>query len=229
MPPRAGRVRRSRVVDNETGEVTQKKLRTTDQKPAQLDRRLPIDGVVDNLIVTEDRVTAYYVAAAQGWSFRPDHWRESLILAGAQHWAELTGRRVHVRVTSRPWPVDFWARTHHENAPQPLPGWSEYLQAEQMHLHGAAPADKVAFYGVDVSRRSGMTRQLSRASTAHANKEVTVLDRELERVDRIMAGSGLEAAPASADDMQYLLHRSVGLGLPAPLQPRPVRTPGKTV
>ena len=46
--------------------------------------------------------------------------------------------------------------------------------------------------------------------------ELAALASEVAHLDALVAGSGLDAVPASADDMAWLMHRSCALGLPAP-------------
>jgi hypothetical protein len=45
------------------------------------------------------------------------------------------------------------------------------------------------------------------------------LGRDLQEIDRTMSAPGMEAYTAQARDMDWLLTRSIGLGLPAPLDP----------
>lgn len=53
---------------------------------------------------------------------RPDAIREQLIIGAADAYAQLANRTLHVRVTTRPYPLSHWAIAHDANAPSPLPG-----------------------------------------------------------------------------------------------------------
>ena len=73
-----------------------------------------LDG---NVARTGNDVYAWYRLSPQRWSFRSDADRTQLITAIAAQYAELSGRWLHLRVTTRPYPVDAWARKAHERAP----------------------------------------------------------------------------------------------------------------
>src|SRR5262249_15617832 len=99
------------------------------KQPASRNRRLPgeqaapsytpsialrsIDG---HLTRTGQEVYAWYKLAPQRWSFRSDSQRQDLIHAIAGQYAELQGRWLHLRVTTRPYPIRMWAEAHVRNA-----------------------------------------------------------------------------------------------------------------
>lgn len=192
---------------------------------------IEVREIVDNLTITRDRVISWYLLAPQPWSFRSDRQRESVIVDGAMRLAKLTGRRLFLRRTTRPYPVRAWAEALDRNTPDPLPGivgneWSDFVVSEQLHLQGRSLADPETYLGVALSRRSTMDRLLHRLSRSRmggrvigpiADQELAALDRELAELDSIMAGPGLEAVPCTPQQMEWLLHRSCSLGMPAPL------------
>jgi hypothetical protein len=61
-----------------------------------------IDG---HLLRTGQDVYAWYRLAPQRWSFRSDSQRQDLDGAIAGQYAELQGRWLHLRVTTRPFPI----------------------------------------------------------------------------------------------------------------------------
>lgn len=185
-----------------------------------------IDG---NLARTGSSVTAWYRLAPQPWSFRSDAQRETLIRQIATQCGELQGRWLHIRVTSRPYPVALWAEAFDHNAPGRLPdvpgalGWDGFLEGEQRHLMGLSMSDKEVFLGVEVSGRSvvdrwieGAAPLLGRLVPSAANAELSALESEIAHIDALLARPGLDAVPAGAEDMAWLMHRSCSLGLPAP-------------
>ncbi len=191
-----------------------------------------IDG---HLARTGSTVTAWYRLAPQPWSFRSDAQRELLIHQVAAQLGELQGRWLHLRVTTRPYPVAMWAEAFDHNALDRLPdvagalGWDAFLEGEQRHLMGLSMSDKEVFLGVEVSGRNLLDRWLERAAPvlgklipAAAHAELSALDAEIRHVDDLVTGAGLEAVPATAEDMAWLMHRSVSLGLPAPRAVCPV-------
>ncbi|MDL5155044.1 ATP-binding protein [Actinomycetospora termitidis] len=185
-----------------------------------------IDG---NIARTGSTVTAWYRLAAQPWSFRSDPQRESLIRRIANQLGELQGRWVHLRVTSRPFPVARWAEAFDHNSPGRLPdvpdglSWEDFVTGEQEHLMGLSMADKEVFLGVEVSGRSVVDRWLETAAPvlhkvlpSAADAELTALETEIAHVDALVGGPGLDGTPCTAEDMAWLMHRSCALGLPAP-------------
>ncbi|MDF2976404.1 MAG: hypothetical protein K0S40_1132 [Actinomycetospora sp.] len=185
-----------------------------------------IDG---NLARTASSVTAWYRLAPQPWSFRSDSQRETLIRQIATQLGELQGRWLHARVTSRPYPVALWAEAFDHNAPGRLPdvpgslSWESFLEGEQRHLMGLSMSDKEVFLGVEVSGRSVVDRWLEGAAPllgrlvpSAATAELEALESEIAHVEALVSRPGLDAVPATAEDMAWLMHRSCSLGLPAP-------------
>jgi hypothetical protein len=237
------RMRSGRAEKHEERRVTSRNhggaLGAPSDKPAtsradsneRYDPDIAIREIVDNLTITRDKVIAWYLLAPQPWSFRSDRQREGVIVDGAMRLAKLSGRRLHLRRTSRPYPVRAWAEALDRNTPYPLPGvrgneWSDFVVAEQMHLQGRSLADPETYLGIQLSRRSSMNKLLHRAAQSKlfgrmlgdaADSELAALDRELAELDSIMAGPGLEAVPCTPEQMEWLLHRSCSLGMPAPL------------
>ncbi|MHA6797129.1 ATP-binding protein [Pseudonocardia bannensis] len=185
-----------------------------------------IDG---HLTRTGTQVMAWYRLAAQAWSFRSDSQREILIRQIASQLGELQGRWLHLRVTTRPYPVHMWAESFDHNALGRMPdvagalGWDGFLEGEQRHLMGLSMSDKEVFLGIEVSGRSVLDRWvdmaapiLGRVAPAAVRAELAALESEINHLDVLVAGSGLDAVPATAEDIAWLMHRSCGLGLPAP-------------
>jgi hypothetical protein len=185
-----------------------------------------IDG---HLLRTGQDVYAWYRLSPQRWSFRSDSQRRDLIAAIAGQYAELQGRWLHLRVTHRPYPIRMWAETHVRNAknrPQDVPGslsFDEYLIGEQQQLMGRSMSEKEVYIGVQVQTRRFMDRAVERAAPVlrkilpeAVDAELTALDSEIEHLDQVMAGAGFEGAPATLEEMSWLMHRSCSLGLPAP-------------
>ncbi|GAA1969642.1 ATP-binding protein [Amycolatopsis minnesotensis] len=185
-----------------------------------------IDG---HLLRTGHEVYAWYRLAPQRWSFRSDSQRRDLVAAIAGQYAELQGRWLHLRVTTRPYPIRMWAEAHVRNAPnrpKDVPGamsFDDYLIGEQQQLMGRSMAEKEVYLGVQVQTRRMMDRAVERAAPVlrkilpeAVDAELTALDSEVEHLDQVIGSSGLEGRPAHADEMSWLMHRSCSLGLPAP-------------
>ncbi|OZM75211.1 ATPase [Amycolatopsis antarctica] len=185
-----------------------------------------IDG---HLLRTGQEVYAWYRLAPQRWSFRSDSQRRDLIAAIAGQYAELQGRWMHLRVTTRPYPIRMWAEAHVYNAvgrPADTPGalsFDDYLIGEQQQLMGRSMAEKEVYIGVQVQTRRMMDRAVERAAPLlrkilpeAVDAELSALDSEVEHLDQVLGSAGLEGRPAEAEEMSWLMHRSCSLGLPAP-------------
>lgn len=185
-----------------------------------------IDG---HLVRTATTVYAWYRLMPQRWSFRSDTQRQMLIEAVAGQYAELVGRWLHIRVTSRPYPVQEWAAAHVRNAPDRLPdsegalSWDDYIVGEQRQLGHRHMTEKEVYLGVEVQTRKLVDRAAAAAAPLlrkvfpdAVDAELVALDAEIEHLDQVMAAPGLRAKPVTAEEMRWLMHRSCTLGLPAP-------------
>ncbi|QGN58850.1 hypothetical protein [Nostocoides sp. HKS02] len=178
---------------------------------------LALRRISGHCTVTADRIYAWYRLDPQGWSFRPDSIREQVIIDGADVYAQLAKRSLHLRVTTRPYPVSSWAAAHDANAPAPLPGWREYLLTDQRHLSGRSMADKEVYLGVEIPARKGLYKALGGLAGTFSDREVAALSKQIRATDQVMSSPGMDGAPATPRELEWLLHRSCSLGLPAPL------------
>lgn len=145
------------------------------------------------------------------WSFRPDGDRESTVRAAAQCFAGLVGRRLHIRVTSRPWSAEGWRAEMAGHAISPLPAWGAHLDREVAYLSDLALSDKLVFVGVSLTRP-----MVGVAARILGSREQERLAEEIAEVDRVMTAPGLGARPAEQIEMEWLLRRSIALGCPPP-------------
>lgn len=190
---------------------------STQRMPRGRGSGLAVRRISGHCTVTSGMVMAWYRLDAQGWSFRPDAVREQLIIDAADAYAQLSKRQIHVRVTTRPYPVARWASDHDANAPAPLPGWREYLLTDQQRLAALSMADKEVYVGVQVPHRHPLLKALGAFAAPVSDREVTALASHVRATDELMAAPGLDATPASPRELEWLLHRSCSLGLPAPV------------
>jgi hypothetical protein len=206
------------------------------------DRRLPDDqslpsytpsiaarSIDGHLLRTGQDVFAWYRLSSQRWSFRSDSQRQDLIAAIAGQYAELQGRWMHLRVTSRPYPIRMWAEAHVHNAHRRLPdvpgaqSFDDYMVGEQQQLMGRSMAEKEVYLGVQVQTRNVVDRAVERAAPLlrrvfpeAVDAELVALDSEIEHLDQVMGSAGLDGRPVTAEEISWLMHRSCSLGLPAP-------------
>lgn len=79
---------------------------------------------------------------------------------------------------------------------------------------GLSMSDKEVFLGIEVSGRRTLDRWVERAAPvlgkvapAAVRAEIEALSSEVAHLDALVAGSGLDAVPASSDDIAWLMHR----------------------
>jgi hypothetical protein len=182
---------------------------------------LALRSIEGNLAFTESAAWAWFALPTQRWAFRADGERLNLVVDTAGRIAGLAGRRLHLRVTSRPYPAAAWARQLDGDTPDPLPGvhgetWADHLVRAQQHVRSATMAEKEVYLGVQLSERSGMATATERLLRRPGNSEIERISREAALVLETVAGPGLEGRVVSARELEWLLRRSLGLGLPAP-------------
>lgn len=189
---------------------------------------LALRSIVGNLVFTADKVTAWFWVPTQRWAFRADSERLNLILENANRVSSLSGRRLHLRVTSRPYPAANWAAGLDANTPNPAPGirgntWADHLQATRDHVAKSTMAVKEIYLGVEITDRPNMLaaaadmllRRPSRPELGQAQKTAAM-------IARTIAQAGIEGNPATDQEMEWLVRRSLGIGLPAPGSLSPV-------
>jgi len=182
---------------------------------------LALRNIDDNLCFTRNEAWAWFVLPTQPWAFRSDRQREQLVHGVCDGLAWLAGHRLHLRITSRPYPAAQWAKRLHELTPdaletQGVEPWSEHMVRLQKHLGNQTMADKQVFLGVRLANRPPSHRLISAVWRHPGNIEHARLLSKVEQVTETVTLPGLEGRPASAHEMEWLVRRSMGIGLPAP-------------
>ena len=197
------------------------------RRPARLPLALRrIDG---NLAFGAGSAWAWFWVPSERWAFRPDGERANLVIDLASRVASLGGRQLHLRVTSRPYPAASWARGLDQRTPDPLrtsagPTWADHLVRAQRHVRASTMADKEIYLGVRLAEAGGIGGGLGRLFGGRTRGPGRGrLERDAALVAETVAGAGLYARPVAAAELEWLLHRSLGLGLPAPGSLSPVR------
>ena len=188
---------------------------------------LALRDIDDNLCFTRHEAWAWFVLPTQPWAFRSDMQREQLLYGAADVLAWLAGHRLHLRVTTSPYPAVDWARNLDARTPTPLetplgPSWGDHLVAVQKHLRHQTMAEKKVFLGVRLATRSPSHRMLAAIWRHPGHIEHARLLSQVERATETVALPGMDGRPATAEEMEWLLRRSVGLGLPAPASLSPL-------
>ena len=167
--------------------------RREEPRPAPL--ALALREIAGNITLTRRSAYAWYVVPPARWAWRADGDRRGMVDAAGIAYAGLAGRRVRIRVTSRPYPVAAWARGLHARTPSPLPGaedstWSDNLLAQQRYLRTSATAEKEVYLGVEIAPRSRLTALTERLTGGAGNRELAHLDRDVELISEVVGGPG---------------------------------------
>jgi hypothetical protein len=187
---------------------------------------LIITEIAGHLTFTPTAVTAWYWLPEVRWAFRPDADREALIVAISEQYAGLAGFRLHLRRTSRPFAADEWARVLDHNTARPLPdvpgapSWGDHLVAAQRHLLSMNHAEGQTFLGISFARRTlGDTfgerfGGLFRRGSGDAERRRWA--RTVEQFDEVLGSFGMRGRRVTAAELEWLLYRSVALGMAPP-------------
>ncbi|MFI5926217.1 ATP-binding protein [Micromonospora sp. NPDC051543] len=205
------------------------KIKFGDRDPSV---ELAITEIAGHLTFTPNTVTAWYWLPEVRWAFRPDAEREALLSAISEQYAGLAGFRLHLRRTTRPFPADEWARTIDTHTAAPLPdvpgttGWADHLVAAQRHLMAVNHAEGQTYLGVTFARRSlgdSLTERLLRTfGRGTADGERRKLGRTVEQFDEVLGAFGMRGRRVTAQELEWLLYRSVALCMAPPGRLSPV-------
>lgn len=200
------------------------KPRPKDESPRSA--RLALRGIDGNLAFTSDAVWAWFALPTQPWAFRSDSQRKQLVLSLGDSLALLAGHQIHVRVTSRPYPVAEWAQGLDHLSPSALPpaggdSWAEHLVRMQHHVQRQTMADKEVFLGVRVANQS-LADRVGIRLRRESSRQIQRLAPIVEKVSEAVASPGLRGRPVTSAELEWLLRRSAALGLPAPRLLSPV-------
>lgn len=187
--------------------------------------KLAVREIAGHLTLTGRAITAWYLVPPVAWAWKGDAHCEDVLTNASQAWAGVTGRDTHTRVTSRPYPAGRWAKALSDNTPNPTDpeAFSEYLRNTQKHLHRSTLADTEVYVGVEITERSVGDRFASLLGRGGANRRR--ISEILTEVEEAVGHAGFNARPVDQDELEWLMHRSVGLGLPEPVDLAPSNTP----
>jgi hypothetical protein len=178
---------------------------------------LAIRSIEGNLAFTGDAAWAWFALPTQRWAFRADGERLNLITDIATRTAALAGKRLHLRGTSRPYPARSWRNALAASAPHPLAGYDEHLDVMERHVARSTMAEKEVYLGVNLTGRSSMaTEVVDRVLRRPTRSEVASVSRDAAIVGETIRGAGFDGEVATAAEVEWLIRRSLGLGLPTP-------------
>uniref|UniRef100_UPI003F498DE0 ATP-binding protein n=1 Tax=Nocardia suismassiliense TaxID=2077092 RepID=UPI003F498DE0 len=205
--------------------------------------QLKLRGTVGHLTRTGSTTTAWFVQAPGAWTMRSSQKQNGYITSEAQVLSRLHNlgvERLHRRTVRASWPVGEWARNHDmwASPSADIPGtlsWSDYLVGQQAALMATGPTLKYRYWGIELPPRSAIAsavdkissltdntplakswpaKQLARWADDIFDREVTELNDLLKELGRALSSDGVYAHPATPREIDYLLRRSVSIGLP---------------
>lgn len=187
------------------------KVRGTNKPKVGATDNLKLKATIGHVTFTAEETTAWFSVMSVSHGFNPVADIESAITGDAVAYSKLVGRRVHVRSTTRPYPVATWAKDTYDDAMAsgtPVEGYPKFLQDEQRHMQGASFSEKWVYMGVRISSFRRYPRD--------AQRELAFHRKNIEELGRELAASSLRATPSTVEDLEWLIRRSIALGIPTP-------------
>lgn len=187
---------------------------------------LALTRVHENLTVTATQTVAWYRVTPVSWSWRGDTTREQIIQDIALTALGLGELEIHLRSTPRPYPVAAWAaaydansRPPHTHTPPNPRAFRRHLLDTQRYLRDANLDDQEVFLGVTIAGRSDgdhLSAAFNRAIRGRREQQQTE-QRARELTEVLGSSASLHAVPCTQGEVERLVQRSVGLGLPEPV------------
>lgn len=199
-------------------------------RAAVYDFPLKTSTIAAPLMVNPDGVHAVFVLSPPAWEFETLDQRIITWDQIRSRLGQLTesvdrpgGRPFHMRVTTRPYPAYEWAARLDAHTVNPLPqvdgaeSWNDYLAAGQRRLMSTGLDQKLVALSVWLGPppSKDCLEDLT-DGTEHPRKEAVTIINELAEVTELLSGGGLNARPATSEDIAFLLHRSLSMGVPPP-------------
>jgi hypothetical protein len=128
--------------------------------------RLALRGISGQYTMTDKAVAGWWRLAGARWSFMSNGQRDQMLAQAVGAWAQLAGAtafektRIHLRVTTRPYPAKQWASDYHAEAERraqipSMAAWDAHLKAAQRAMHRTVNlAGTEVYIGVDLAPRS---------------------------------------------------------------------------
>ena len=159
----------------------------------------------------------WFVLGPQQWDFLPQGRRLQLWDQQAYRYSALANLTdagetpIRMRITTRPYPAYEYAWSLDEQTVEPLhhvPGhetWQDFLTAGQKRLQSTGLDQKLVMFGVRIGDLPSkhVRHELLFGSDVPDLATVDLIER-MAKVERIMAGDGLNAKTASSRDMAFL-------------------------
>lgn len=186
-------------------------------------RGLAVQAIRRNLLVSSDGTWAWYQMGTVQWDFRSIGDREAILGLVALRWSDLAGHRVHMRITSQPVSHRTWAekldRATAKSRPADVPDaqtFADRLVAAQERIRDLRLENPSVYIGVRITQKRLTPEELDIVADrwAAATPALEKIRARVTRITESVAKEGFKAKPVTAQNLGWLLHSSVGLGLP---------------
>lgn len=211
------------------GRSGQSWLRRRITAPREVIFPLATDEIAGPLQFTRGGVFCWFLLGGQSWDFRTLDDRRRLWDQQAFRYGQLAasrpeGRPIRLRLSTRPYPSFEYARSLDEQTPEPLPqvpggeSWDDYLGHAQRRLQSTGLDQKVVALGVWVAPtpRRSVRAELINGTDKPSRDAMAIID-QLLQIEKIVSGPGFDGRRATAREMAFLFHRSLSMGVPAPM------------
>ncbi len=187
---------------------------------------LTVQRIDGGVTWTASQAVAWFRMAPQAWQWRGDPYRNRVISNATRIYATLAtldglpDRNLHIRVTQRPYPAHEWAKAVSDITPNPVSvtAWRDRLIATQRRMRSSTLSDTECYIGVPVADRKAIDRiKATTKKGKPTTKEHAKIAALVSDVADVMALPGFGAKLVEQSELEWLMHRSVGLGLPEPL------------
>jgi hypothetical protein len=187
---------------------------------------LSVRQIEGGVTYTAEQAVAWFRMAPQTWQWRSDGYREQVINNATRVYATLAtidglpDRTIHIRVTQRPYPAHEWASAVTRITPSPVDpdAWKARLVATQRRMRSSTLSDTECYVGVPVADRKAIDRLTASAKRGRSGtRERAKIAALVADLADVMALPGFGARLIDQAELEWLMHRSVGLGLPEPV------------
>ena len=178
---------------------------------------------------TRGGMFVWFMLGGQSWDFRTLDDRRRLWDQQTYRYGQLAasrpeGRPIRLRVSTRPYPSFEYARSLDEETPNPLPqvpgaeSWNDYLGHAQRRLQSTGLDQKITSLGVWVglNPKPSIREELVHGTDTPSRETVQVIEQILQ-IEKVVTGPGFDGRRATAREMAFLFHRSLSMGVPAPV------------
>lgn len=198
-------------------------------RPTVQDFPLQTDQIAGPLQFTKQGVFAWFVLGTLNWEFMTLPERIAVWDVQRSRFGQLAEsldqgvRPIRLRRTTRPYAAYEWAAKLDAAAQAPLPpvpggeSWDDLLAHGQRRLRSTGLDQRMTGVGIWLGPppSTEVIEDLVEGSDHPRREAVRLIDQLLE-AEELMKGGGLNGRRATGEDLAFLFHRSLSMGIPAP-------------